>query len=483
MKFLKNWLLRRQNQKSNQAGACFNDAQRLTNEGNFAEAEKMYEKAKRLGFASPVLEHYHGCLLDRMNEPLPKVLEHWAKAVSQDFPGVLGTFSDIVMRLVFRGDRPEANRWTSRAAEAYQRSQAEGKTRYILEDYTSVIGHLCNLDFYIKAIKLGWKNGISPTQIVRSKNCVNNVLLDYWGQYLEVIAEDDPRLPSQEERQSLQEPMGFNVLKAGAYHFWETWHLVQAEWEKHGREPLLQISESHRSAGAGILRKNFPEAEKKWFVCIHAREEGFHRDQKGLYQTTRNADIETYRQAIDLIHDAGGQVIRVGDASMRDFSMPGVWDYARSSAKSPMMDIFLCGSCRFYLGSASGLCHVPPLFGVPVALTNWVPMGVRSSYGADRFIPKTYIWRDSGRIFNLREMMDPPYHHWQFPGFFEKAGVDIIDNTPEQIADLACEMLSEPRGLSPEQEAFESLSRKEPICYGKSPIGRTFIQKNANLLI
>jgi hypothetical protein len=80
-------------------------------------------------------------------------------------------------------------------------------------------------------------------------------------------------------------------------------------------------------------------------------------------------------------------------------------------------------------------------------------------------------------------MMDPPYHHWQFPGFFEKAGVDIIDNTPEQIADLACEMLSEPRGLSPEQEAFESLSRKEPICYGKSPIGRTFIQKNANLLI
>jgi len=162
--------------------------------------------------------------------------------------------------------------------------------------------------------------------------------------------------------------------------------------------------------------------------------------------------------------------------------MPGVWDYAKSTAKSPLMDVFLCARCRFYLGSASGLCHVPPLFGTPVALTNWVPLGLRSSYGADRFIPKRYRWQSSGKVFSLREMMAPPYHHWQFPGFFASAGIAVEDNTAEEIGDLAADMLADSPQLSPEQQQFEDLCRQEPICYGKSPIGKTFILKNRALL-
>jgi putative glycosyltransferase (TIGR04372 family) len=46
-------------------------------------------------------------------------------------------------------------------------------------------------------------------------------------------------------------------------------------------------------------------------------------------------------------------------------------DYCRSEMRADWMDIFLLASCRFMLGKNSDPCFVPPLYGKPVALTNF----------------------------------------------------------------------------------------------------------------
>ena len=168
---------------------------------------------------------------------------------------------------------------------------------------------------------------------------------------------------------------------------------------------------------------------------------------------------------------------------MRPFAADGLYDYATSDLKSDWMDVFLCAVCRFFLGTASGLAHLPPVYGVPCALTNWSPAGMRSSYGADRFITKMIWSRKDKRLLNFREMMNTPVNHWQYSLFYNQRGLDLIDNAPEEILGLVREMLSERKeNLSENQLRFEELAAREPVCYGLSPLGREFADKYSHLI-
>ena len=79
----------------------------------------------------------------------------------------------------------------------------------------------------------------------------------------------------------------------------------------------------------------------------------------------RNADVVTYLPAIREVIARGGYIIRLGDSSMRPLPKEkGIVDYALSNAKSEFMDLFLCSTCKFFIGTNSGLGLVPPIFGV-----------------------------------------------------------------------------------------------------------------------
>jgi putative glycosyltransferase (TIGR04372 family) len=104
-------------------------------------------------------------------------------------------------------------------------------------------------------------------------------------------------------------------------------------------------------------------------VTVHAREAGFRAD---VHQTLRNIDIAAYRGALSVLVARGYRIVRLGDASMTPLDgIDGVFDYARSSLKSELMDILLPGIAAFHIGCASGLSHVPLLYGTPTLYLNW----------------------------------------------------------------------------------------------------------------
>jgi len=255
--------------------------------------------------------------------------------------------------------------------------------------------------------------------------------------------------------------------------------IIQKQWEAEAHPPLLTRSSSDYERGWNCLQ-DLGVPKNAWFVCLHVREDGFRPEGTISH---RSADINTYLLAIELIVARGGWVIRMGDPSMKPLPyMSQVIDYAHTEAKSDWMDVFLCSSCRFFLGSASGLVTVPLIFGVPCALTNIWPISGRSPSSQDLFIPKLAWSEVENRYLTFEEALAPRFFFNLNSKLLYSWGIKVVDNTPEEINDLVLEMLDRLEGkfqYTEEDEVLQQQFNSLPTPYGPSAfnsrMGRSFL--------
>lgn len=206
------------------------------------------------------------------------------------------------------------------------------------------------------------------------------------------------------------------------------------------RQPLLTLSDEDRNWGHTQLQElGIPDGQ--WFVCVHSREGGYSPIDEKI-QAHRNGDIETLIPAINYIVSKGGWVIRLGDRSMKPLpKMMNVIDYANHHLKSSRLDLILSASCKFILGSTSGICLVSKLFGIPAAIANMIPVADLWYGPRDISIPKR-LWSETyDRYLTLQESISYPYGCFAYPGQYTKAQLKIVDNTPGDIRELAIEMM------------------------------------------
>ena len=361
-------------------------------------------------------------------------------------------------------------------------------TRY--HGSTTRIGEMAHqLDLYVKMGVLGWGPSHRGILLTRKENIANLCLMKYWSRYIHVIS--NPFLIyllfplaelTQYDTALLNMPGGEMVHKNRASI------AVQKQWEDEGRPPLLTLSSSHRKRGWDCLQQlGVPEGA--WFVCIHVRESGFLKEGNNSYHAYRNADINTYLPAIQMIVERGGWVIRMGDPTMKPLpSMDHVIDYANSDIRSDWMDIFCCAECRSILGTTSGLFIVSFDFGVPCALANFTPMGERPWSGKDIFIPKLYWSADKERYLTFEEALAPQFRYCYDGNIFESSGIKIVDNTPEEINDLVFEIMDHLDGNLEYDDEEQRLQKRfnALLPYNKygigSRVGSAFLRKYAWLL-
>ena len=169
--------------------------------------------------------------------------------------------------------------------------------------------------------------------------------------------------------------------------FWDLASRTHQRWHKEGRGPLLELPPDVAAQGWALLEKaGVPRGA--WFVAWHVRDIRWKGLTAGL-QAIRNADTASYLQAIGEITRRGGFIIRMGDGETAPLPpLANVIDYRHSDMRADWMDVFLLARSRFVLGSASGPIFVPPLYGVPVVLTNWWPPAMRPWHASDIYIPK-----------------------------------------------------------------------------------------------
>jgi putative glycosyltransferase (TIGR04372 family) len=363
------------------------------------------------------------------------------------------------------------------------------------------IGHIASIDGYLKMVRLGWFGKIQPTMCLHDSSVVNPYLLARMEPHLTILREPAAIKAALPAAQAWEELIN-NFMMVGERPIFN-YHaaaMAQAEWERQGRGPLLSIPAADRLRARGLLAEWGIGADG-WFVCLHVRDNGFRREReackenRGL-ENPNNADIGSYRTAIEAVADRGGWVLRMGGAEMTPlpFSHPRLIDYAHSPARSADMDIILCGLCRFFIGTCSGLSGVPRLFGVPTIYTNVTPAYVRPASGADLFIPKLLRTKTDGRRLSFRECWAEPYGRTFRPEILDVFGLVNEDNCSGDLHDITVEMMDSLDGCDPGdgpderdlRRRFDSLAEISEIADGgfgsAARLGRAFLRRHAGLL-
>ena len=261
---------------------------------------------------------------------------------------------------------------------------------------------------------------------------------------------------------------------------------IQNQWEAENRAPLFQRRDE-TDAALQLLRRQLGIPPDAWYVCLHVRQPSFHSRWNKVWEQARDADIRTYTSAIQAIRERGGYVIRMGDPDMPPLPrIDGAVDYARSELKSEYSDILLLSAARFFLGTNSGLSIVPAIYGVPCVLTNWVPIGIPNWFNKDLMIPKLPRYKGSGNVVALEEMFASNLGYVQNPRDLP-AGVEFVDNTPEELAAVVTQMLCELDGDANNvrdrrlEEAYFSLAVRLG-SYRGSRIGTAFMHEHGKAL-
>ncbi len=352
---------------------------------------------------------------------------------------------------------------------------------------TQRIGHLtAEIDCFLKEQRMGQLPHRHWFVLAPKRRVANGVILDYWRPCVRVLMH--PAVCAIVEAATHWGPMvhpihDYVLGLSGSGRYYR----VNADWGD--RAPLLTLTDEHRAAGEAALRHlGIPEGA--WYVCLHAREGGYSQEDERVH-SYRNSDVLRLIPTIEYIVSRGGWCVRMGDPSMEPLPrMRGLVDYAHHPLRSPLLDVFLCATCRIFLGNTSGLFLVSTAFGVPSVLANMIPITSMGFGPRDLSIPKL-LWSVRKRGYlTFAEVLRSGLANARISAAFRDAGVEPVENTAEDIRDLAAEMLDhiEGRGtqyeeFAPLQKRFARLLRPNHFCYGtRSRIGARFAHKYQDLL-
>ena len=270
---------------------------------------------------------------------------------------------------------------------------------------------------------------------------------------------------------------------------------VQQKWANERRPTLLKLKENDRLEGEACLAK-LGVPRDAWYVCLHVRQPGY-RDGGNPSENFRNANPFTYLKAIEAITNQGGWIIRLGDPiSMTPLPvMKNVLDYAHSSYRSPLMDVFLCATCKFCVGTSSGVYNIPRMFGRPVILSNCLPVISTYTLSSEHMtIPRLCRYISSKRVVSFLELYSPPVSMATSSASFKELGLEWIENTEDELEEAVIEMLDRVNNKVEYtqdelalQTQFKTLSKECGYLHGGADVAvnallpRYFLTKHADL--
>lgn len=183
------------------------------------------------------------------------------------------------------------------------------------------------------------------------------------------------------------------------------------------------------------------------FVCLNVRDSAYldaHLPTGAWgYHNYRDCDIQKYVLAAEELAGRGYVVIRMG-AKVREAiksSHPKVVDYAVNGMRSDFMDIYLGAKCAFCITTATGFDAVPNIFRRPIVFLNVVPFGVIPTSSARLLvITRHHFSLAMDRELALREIFSCGVGYCSYGSDYESRGVQLIENTPEEVRDVVVEM-------------------------------------------
>jgi len=232
------------------------------------------------------------------------------------------------------------------------------------------------------------------------------------------------------------------------------------------------------------------------FVCFHARDarylETVQKDQAGgwRYHDYRDCQIENYLPSANFLAAQGIVAIRMGHLVQSTLPNPRsarIIDYA-NDCRSDFGDVYLPARCKFFLGNTAGLCLLPSVFKRPCAAANSI--GHIPLLESDLFIVKK-LWHIADRRFlRFGEVIELGADEWLRSERYAHAGLEVVENTADEILDLTKEINDRIDGVWVANEEDEEMQRRYRAlfppghrCYGfPCRIGAAFLRQHRALL-
>ena len=338
--------------------------------------------------------------------------------------------------------------------------------------------------------------GIAPTIVC------NQPLLDMYKRYLTIIQIPQPRffrtITKIMAEKSILSRWDLYVVLAYDLAYFPQFNEAK---------PALSFTSQEEASGKELL-KRMGLKSKDWFICFHARDGAYvspllkRGDSRYSY---RNSSIENFAKAANYITQQGGYALRMGakvDTKLPEWNNSKIIDYATQQAhhRTELGDIYLPAKCKFFVGSGSGVASIAEIFNVPEVRINFIPLyplipNFKLHHfppgKKDLFIPKKIWSNEKKRFLTFKEEIDFDLNIFSFEGEdYRKAGLVPVENTPEEIVDLAREMNRRLDGTwktteedEKLQHSFKALFQYQGKPYKSSArIGTKFLRENQYLL-
>jgi putative glycosyltransferase (TIGR04372 family) len=232
---------------------------------------------------------------------------------------------------------------------------------------------------------------------------------------------------------------------------------------------VLDFTTEEEIYGKKMLSKFGLKDEDK-FVCLLVRDGAYQlkkisaRYRDWHYHDYRHTDIDKFILAAEELAKRGYYIFRMGVIVEKPFNSknPKIIDYANSNLRSDFMDIYLGAKCSFCISTGSGFQDLPRLFRKPVALME-IPLGsLYVHHEKFLLITKHHILKKEKRKLSLSEIFSHGVAYAENTEIFEQKGIELVDNTPDEIKDLAIEMVENfecKKKSNPEDEELQEIFR------------------------
>lgn len=363
---------------------------------------------------------------------------------------------------------------------------------FLQDNFAEIIGLMGNIDHIIKR-KILEEDQREYYLLASHSSVVNADYLQYWEKYIRVIY-DRPQIDQLKKYGQLfyssWNSVYVDIQNNHAHTATNSNALIEQKWIEKGRKPLLTLCDDHVRK-LEVFRAYCGLGSCDWFVCIHVRSAGFHKEEDGANQQFRNTNMEDYYPLIEAVTERGGWVFRMGDPSMvplkmTEFKFPSrVIDYAHSSRRRSELDVALSASCRLFISTSSGLHSLAKSFGVPALAIN-APMYRGFPYFHNTmFLPPFYYSHKKERILTMHEILPSSILYSNHQRHFDRKRVSLKYVRPLDMVEALDEALKMADGqciqLTGAALAFDHLNKKYN-AHMNGFIGSHFATKYSDVL-
>ena len=231
-----------------------------------------------------------------------------------------------------------------------------------------------------------------------------------------------------------------------------------------GKEPVycFSLSEQEREQGLTVRGKmNIPRDAQT--VTLHIREPGYFKTPPNA-QGFLNANPENYRPAIEYLIEKGFYIIRLGDKTMsRMPEHPQIIDTPFHPDYHPIVEPYFCSESKFHFGMPSGPYELARAFHTPVLCVNGHLQNSQLSNKKGMHVYKKYYSQHLRRYLTYEEIQLSHIPNFVSADEFRASGIELIENTPQELLASAREMVARLDGVDPDYESMVITARLQTI--------------------